>query len=290
MAAVGNPVRQYVSQYSNDALTLGIHIAGVLADPDNNQVQVTMVDETTNTSVFTEYATRVSTGLYQVILTSSQSATPDNYTLTWEYSISSVGQFFQTYIVIGQADPNYDNLSSDMKNVVEGVWFRFADLFDSPEGGPNLQTYFQANWTRGRVAQLLGAAFGYINTMQQPFQQWSMDGSSGPIFPVAQWGSLLSQALLVECCKHLRRSYTEQPDLQGGNVTRLDRQQYWDRWSQILQDEQSTLKQQMDVMKISAMSLSQPMVLVSGGVYGRYGPTRYAGSAAARPRYWARFY
>lgn len=290
MTSAGNPVRQYVSQYSNDALTLGIHIAGVLADPDNNSVEVTMTDESTNAAVFTEAATRLNAGQYEVILTSAQSATPDNYTITWEYSINGVGQFFQTYILIGQADPNYDNLTPDMKNLVEGVWFRFADLFDSPEGGPNLQTYFQTNWTRGRVAQLLGVAFGYVNTIQQPFQTWSMDGSTGPIFPVAQWGSLLSQALLVECIKHLRRSYTEQPDFQGSSVTRLDRQQYWERWGQILQEEQDTLKQQRDVLKISAMSLSQPMVLVSGGVYGRYGPTRYAGSAAARPRYWARFY
>lgn len=285
-----NPARQYVSQYSNDVLALGIHVGGVLADPDDSLVTVSMTDETTSQLVFTESATRTGAGQYQIILTSAQSSTPDDYTLTWEYNISGVGQFFQTFILIGQADPNYDNLTADMKVLVEGVWFRLEDLFDSPEGGPNLQTYFETRWSRGRVGQLLGVALGYLNTMQQPFQTWSMDGTTGPIFPVAQWGALLSQALFVEVIKHLRRSYTEQPELQGGSVTRLDRQSYWDRWGQILQEEQATLKQQMDVFKIASMSLSHPQVLVSGGVYGRYGPTRYAGSAAARPRYWARFY
>lgn len=290
MTAPINPERQYVSQYANDVLMFNIFIGGAPGDPDGNNVTVTMTNETSSAVIFTEAATREGAGLYQVQLTSAQSSVPEDYTLTWEYQISANPEFSQTFIVVGQANPNYDNLVPAMKSVVEDVYFRFQDLFDSPEGGPNLGTYFQTNYGRGRVAQLLKVAVGLLNTTMQPFMTLTLDGDGGASFPVAQWGSLLEQALMVEVVKHLRRSYTEQPDFRGANISRLDRQQYWDRWGQILQDEQATLKQQLDVFKISAMGLSRPSVLVSGGVYGRYGPTRYAGSAAARPRYWARFY
>jgi hypothetical protein len=118
-----------------------------------------------------------------------------------------------------------------------------------------------------------------------------MDGVGGSIFPVAQWGPLLATSTYVEALKHLRRSYVEQPALQTATgITRQDRSYYLDRWGQILVDEQDTLKGELDTFKKSLMSLGRPRVLVSGGVYGRYGPTRVAGSVAARPRYYSRFY
>jgi hypothetical protein len=95
---------------------------------------------------------------------------------------------------------------------------------------------------------------------------------------------------MVEVIKHLMRSYVEQPDAQGIATARLDRRDYLQRWQVMFQIESDELKQLQDVFKIAHMGLSSPTVLVSGGVYGNYGPTRLVGSAAARPRYWARFY
>jgi hypothetical protein len=167
---------------------------------------------------------------------------------------------------------------------------RFADLFDSAGGGPNLQAYFQAHWSRGRVAQLMNIALQKINGVAQPWTSYTLDGINGPVFPVQFWGGLLASYTYVEGVKQLIRAYTEQPAFQGPPVARQDRRDYADRWRRVLQDEQAELKSQLDVFKIRHIMSGSPRVLVSGGTYGRYAPTRIAGSVAARPRMWARWY
>lgn len=282
---------RYVSQYAPEVLGLEIHVAGVLADPQGSLVTATMVSDETTTTILTRSATRVDTGLYEITLTSAESSLPGPYTITWAYTIAGQAQTYKTAILVGVADPAYDSLVDNMQAVVDNVWMRFADMFDSAYGGPHLQAYFQSHFGRGRIAQLLRVGVGMLNTMAQPFQTYTIDGDGGASFPVTKWGPLLEQATYVEVVKHLRRSYVEQPLFQGSNasVTRLDRRDYMDRWGMILEDEQATLKRQLDIFKIASMGLGKPQVLVSGGVYGRYGPTRYAGMAA-RPRYWSQFY
>ena len=284
--------RQYISQNAADIVGLAISIAGAPGDADGNAVTVTMIAESTDTQVFRRAADHPGTGLYETQLLPVESAQVGPATFVWTYGIDAVAQEYRTYAYIGPSAPAYDNLAPSMKQIVDDVWIRFADLFDSPDGGPNLATYFQSNYSRGRVAQLLKVAVGLLNTTAQPHQTYTLeDGSGGGMFPVDQWGPLLESALYVECLKHLRRSYVEQPAVIGaGGITRLDRRDYMDRWGEVLRDEQVTLRQQLEVFKIANMNLGRPKVLVSGGVFGRFGPTRVAGSIAARPRYWTRFY
>lgn len=284
------PDRQYVGQYSNTVLGAIVYVQGQAADPDSSHVSVTMVNEETNATVFTRDATREAVGTYEVTLNSSETEETGPFSITWNYTVGGNAQFEKSFILVGEFSPDYDELVPSMKSIVESVWIRFADLFDSPSGGPNLQTYFQSHFTRGRISQLLRVAVGILNTRAQPFQSYTIDGDGGASFPTERWGALLEQALYVEVLKHLRRSYVEQPLFMGGEVTRLDRRDYLDRWGQILADEQDLLKSQLDVFKISQMGLGKPAVLVSGGVYGRYGPTRYAGGLPGRPRFYARFY
>lgn len=281
---------QYISQYATDVLGLTIYASGTLTDPDDYEVTTTFVNEDTQATVFSRPAERIATGDYRTQLVAQESAQPGNYRVHWSWAIDGVAQLYDTFATIGTASQAYDGLAPAMKEVVDQVWIRFADLFDSPAGGPHLATYFQSHFGRGRVAQLLRVAVGRLNSISQPYQTYTIDGDGGAAFPVTSWGPLLEQALYVEVIKHLRRGYVEQPLLTGGDAPRLDRRDYLDRWGLILDDEEADLKGRLNVFKIANMGLGRPSVLVSGGVYGRYAPTRYAGSAAARGRFWSRMY
>lgn len=289
MTAVDIRERQYISQFATDGLGLSVMRAGAPADADGD-VTVTFIREDSGLTLFQRATIRVATGLYETTMSPEESATPGLYTVVWTYAMLGQAQEYRTYVEIGQADPDYDRLSWQMKDMVDLCLIRFADTFDSPGGGPNLKTYFQTHFDRGRMAQLLRIAVGTLNTVAQPYQTYTIDGIGQAAFPVSKWGALLEKSLYVETIKHLIRSYVEQPMFVGGSVTRLDRRDYMDRWRMVLQDEQSTFERQLEVFKIANMGLGKPAVLVSGGVYGRYGPTRVAGSVAARPRMWTRWY
>jgi hypothetical protein len=288
--------RQYVSQFSMPDLQLQIHIGGVPGDPDGAAVTASLLLQNadgTVSPVNSYTAAKVGPGLFQVVPSSNDTARPSDAELVWAYAIATAPQQYASYLTIGPANPAYDNLLPQFKDAVEAVWIRFADMCDSPAGGPNINStpYFQAHWSRGRVAQLMAIAIDKISTTGQPYNNYTIDGVGGPLFPVSLWGGLLNQYTTVECIKHLIRSYVEQPLVQGsGSITRLDRRDYAERWRAVLQEEQSELQAMQDVFNIRHMMLGNPRVLVSGGTYGRYAPTRIAGSVAARPRMWARWY
>lgn len=243
------------------------------------------------TQVFSRTAEHPSPGLYEVALSAADTDQIGNYHGIWSYEMDGQPQTYTIYTVVGESNPAYDRLPEQFQEVVDNVWIRFADLFDSPSGGPHLQTYYQAHWSRGRMAQLMGMGLRRLNVVSQPHQTFTIDGQGGAVFPVAQWGGLLELATYIEALRHLRRSYLEQPDAQlSGGVSRLDRTSYFDKWGQLLQDAEAEFKGAQDTYKLAFMFLGTPQVLVSGGVYGRYGPTRIAGSVAARPRYYTRFY
>jgi hypothetical protein len=282
--------RQYVSQWSAEIVGLNLIQNGLPLNADGT-VLVSMISENTGASIFSRAATHNAVGDYSVTLSSIESGTPGMYTVTWNYQIGGIAQYFENGIEIGPATPAYDGLSPDMKLIVDSIWIRLADTIDSPGGGVNLTTYVQSKFGRGRIAQLMKIAIGRLNTQAQPYATYTLDGVGGAVFPIAQWGPLLESVTYIEVLKHLIRSYTEQADfVGGGNVTRLDRTKYADKWRDIMVDEENVVKGQLDTFKIAQMRLGRPAVLIAGGTYGRYGPTRMAGSVAARPRYYSRFY
>lgn len=220
---------------------------------------------------------------YEAYLPSAWTEEPGPYLARWTYSVQGVEGIGERPMVVGGTAPAYDMLSWDMKAVVEGVWLRVADQFDSPFGGPHLQVYMQAHFGRNRIASLLPQAIGRLNTVAQPHQTYSLDRP----FPVQKWGALLGLALWVETIKHLRRSYLEQPNPVGVTVARLDRSNYTALWGEILRDEEGDLRSMLDHFKIASMGMGRASVLVSGGIYPRL-PARAGsggGQAAARGLY-----
>lgn len=279
----------YVSRYGQVTVGGQIYRAGQPADADSG-MNVEMRRYADQVVVADREATRADVGTYEFTTTSAETDTPGFYRLTWTYSIDGQAQSFVTWIEVGQASPAYDALNDDARAVVDRVWLKFADLFDSPYGGPNLQVYYQTRFGRGRIAQLLQTAIDTLNTISQPHQAYALDQRNGKPFPYAQWAGLLEQATYIEVVKHLRRSYLEQPDAQGVNLARQDRAIYFNRWGEILAEEISQFERKLSGYKIAAMNLGSPHVIVSGGVFGEYAPTRQVGSWVTRPRYWARWY
>jgi hypothetical protein len=291
----------YVSQQANDQVGIIINIGGVPTDPDSLVVIVSMMPDMAGVQpVFTgRNAVRQYTGAYTYTFLSTDTSVTGHYHLAWSYQLQGVPDTYLTPIEVGSYSPAYDALGSDMQGVIELVWAKFADIYDSQFGGPNLQSYFQSHFGRGRMAQLLQVAMMNINLSMQPINNYSLMAPSsnpnapitGPEFPVAMWGGLLVQGLTIEVIKHLMRSYVEEPQAEGSNVqARLTRRDYLQRWGEMLQTEQSDYERELETFKIRQMFTLQPRVLVSGGVYGNFGPTRVAGNAAARPRYWTRWY
>jgi hypothetical protein len=283
--------RAYVSRYGAAEFGLRVMRAGVPGDADGPVTVTLRRDDSAGAEVFSRAAEHPSVGEYTVRLTSKETATPGPYVLIWQYDVASSQEEWRVWLEVGKAAPEYDRLTDDMKGLIETTWTRFSDLFDFATEGPHLQTYVQSNFGRNRLAQLLRIAVGRLNTVAQPFQTYTIDGDGGASFPLAKWGSLLESALYVECLRHLVRSYVEQPEVQSGSgVSRLDRRDYKDRWEDVLGVEEPTLKQQLEHFKIANMGLGRARVLVSGGVYGRWGPTRMPLSHAARPRWMTRMY
>lgn len=286
--------RQYLSQFSRPPLSLTVYIGGIPADPDGSTVGGRLLMQNpdgTEALVSSYLAVREGPGVYTVTPFSSDTGTPGYAELDWSYAIGGQPQQYASYLEIGPANPSYDALPPEMQDFLEQqVWVRFADLFDSAGGGPSLQSYFQAHWSRGRAAQMMGIALQKINAAAQPWSSYTIDGNGGPQYPVQFWGGLLASYTYIECVKQLIRSYIEQPAFSGPPVARLDRRDYADRWRAAIADEQAELKGLLDVFKIRHIMNGSPKVLVSGGAYGRYAPTRIAGSVAARPRMWARYY
>lgn len=274
--------RKYISRYGQPALGIRVYRAGSLADADAAP-QVSLIREGETTPEWTRAATRDSEGTYSVVLSSAETADPGLASLRWDYALDSVAQVYGLDVEVGPSAPAYDALPPAWQDVIEGVWAKFADLFDSPFGGPHLQVYVQTHFGRNRLAQLLGEALQALNTASSPHATYPLGGDN---FPFAEWGGLLSDALYIDVLKHLVRSYVEQPEaILGTAVSRLDRRDYMNRWREVLDMEMQDFRTDLSRYRKAHLGLGNFSVLVAGGAYGNWGPQINpggVGAAAAR--------
>lgn len=278
--------RRYVSRYSQPGFGIKVLRAGVLTDADALPT-VSLVPEGQVDPVWSRTAQRESLGSYGIVLSSADTQTPLLGTLRWNYDLDGVEQAYGLDLEVGPSAPAYDGLPPDWQDVIEDTWVKFADLFDSPLGGPNLQVYVQTKFGRNRLAQLLGSALQSLNTASQPHASYPMGADN---FPFAEWGGLLGDALYIEVLKHLIRSYVEQPEvITGTTFSRVDRRDYMNRWQQVLDSEIADFNTDLKRYRMAHLGLGNISVLVAGGAYGNWGnPINPGGvgAAASRGYYW----
>lgn len=290
----------YRSQFNMDPIGVVINIAGAPVDVDNQAMVVTayqvpqpgtQLPVNQPPAAWTHPVPRIAPGVYEYTLMASDSATVGYFRLDWGFTLNGTNETISSYYEFGPASPAYDVLNSGFRQIVEDVWAKFADGYDSPQGGPNLQMWYNTHFGRGRIAQLLKQAVQHLNVSGQPTNNYTVDSTSGgAMFPLPGWEGLVNSALTVEVLLHLMRSYAEDPDIQGAVQARMIRRDYMQRWASMLDVEQKIFKEQRDVWRLKQAFRMTPRVLVSGGAYGTYSPVRMIGNLAARPAMWWRFY
>jgi len=256
-----------------------VNSTGVTTSADSAPV-AHFVNYTTGVEVFSRATTpQATTGVYRLTLSSVETTNPGLFYVRWAYTLSGIAQEWNTEIeVASTATSLYESLTSSWRSLIESVWWRFADLFDSDVGGPHLKMYAQSSFGRERMAQLLKIGMAKLNSNSQPYTTFALTAD----FPFTQWGGLVEQLTYIEMIKHLMRTYVEQPDAVGVQAARLDRRDYLNRWQTILTMELDDVKTAIDVFKISQMNLGHSAVLVAGGIYGEYAAF---GRNPAQPRY-----
>ena len=227
-------------------------------------------------------------GQWEWTISSVESSTPGLFYLLWTWHLDTVDQVFRQDIEVSTSTSvAYPTLPSGSQAIVDQIWVRLADLFDSRLGGPHLQEYYQTNFGRERIAQLMPFALSRITSRVQ--QELGYDLTTEDGYPYADWSGILTQSLWIETLKHLARSYIEQPIAQGVPVARLDRTNYSRAWQELIALETGEFNDMLDIFQMAAMNIGAMATIVSGGVFGKMAP--WYNPARGRfyvqpPRFW----
>lgn len=225
--------------------------------------------------------TREEKGVYSVPLTPAMTAERGNYAAVWTYTVGDEALTYTEHLQVIEYMPTYDVLRDSEKAVVQQVSFMLGDLFDSTNGGPNLAENFQTHFGFERIAQLMHLASTRINTTGIPVTSYGV-GPGTTAFP-REISGFLTIGTYLEVVRHFMRSYVEQPQFAGMNVTYTDRRDYLQRWQTILQSELPSFEKSLIHAKRKLLGLGRGSLLVSGGIYGRSGFFR-PGTYAAQTR------
>jgi len=122
-----------------------IYVQGALTNADSNPTLV--VNNTSNGVVLVSgSSTQESTGKYQYMLQSTQTAVQGSYDVNWTYTISGSPRLYTDSFVITDQMPYWQNLTYDERQLVTGIVHRLDKSFDSTAGGPYLQELRQSGF------------------------------------------------------------------------------------------------------------------------------------------------
>lgn len=200
----------------------------------------------------------------------------------WSYTVGGTPLTYTDYLEITEYMPHYEALRPEEKAIVEQVSWMFADLFDSTNGGPNLQENFQTHYNFNRIAQLMHQAMIRINAYGVPLTNFGL-GEGTTKLPVEFMG-FLNMGTYLEVLRHFIRSYTEQPNLVAMSVTYTDRRDYAQRWRSVLDEEKGAFEDALKLAKRRLLGLGGGALLVGGGIYGGGGRAFYRSSYSMQVR------
>lgn len=276
---------QPISQYSSTEIGIATYDGGSLAEPDDG---VTLfVQSRTDGTVVVPALTQADhvegeVGLYSFRLTPTHTAQRGDYTATWVYEMNGEERRFTTDFTVVGEQPYWDSLDDEQRRIVENVYHRVSDAWDSTVGGPYLWELSQSNFGLETIARLMATeAITYINLYKpKPFiPPFTVGAVSGKPFPVA-WYGLLEKATFWTLCKHLSRSYLEQPSPVNVTAARLDRSDYYGKWKEVAAGEQEELNSMLAMLKRQySYGVRSRASLVAGGIF----PISYLDPA--RPRW-----
>jgi len=261
-------------QYAVEPVGIMTYSQGVLTDPDNQLVTLSVINADNGTVVVAPgtVATYESVGTYQYMLNANQTSIQGNYNITWNYTISGSPRIYVDSIVVTDQMPYWSNLGYDERQIVTGIVHRLDKSFDSTAGGPYLQELQQSGFMMyEEVAMVMqDETIDYINFEFQPiFSPAYQIGLNAQVpYPSTYYGVLASQTY-AHFLKHIARNYIEQPSPTGMNAAWMDRRDYYNRWWQLYLFDKEVADKQLRQMKRQFMVGSKRSLLVAGGLIPR---------------------
>lgn len=147
--------------------------------------------------------------------------------------------------------------------VIEDVWMRLEDCFDSVEGGPWLRDITRSHFDEIKVGRYINETLLDINVQMPPsnvpiseFTQPQGNGAQNELLPI------LSKGVLCKVIQHLIRSYVEQPVPQGAQIVYEDRTRYKDAWKAVYDQEHEDYITMVRLWKRGMLNLGHSALLV----------------------------
>jgi hypothetical protein len=190
----------------------------------------------------------------------------DNTDLTGQYKVMATFRLVEgvkrsvrsDFEVIDPFDPP---APTDTEVVAAYVWRKLEDCFDAEDEGPWLRDMTLNYFNERKMAEFIHEGLFELNE-RQPRTKLIIDYFFlGPGDPSTDL-PLLASATFMAVMRHLMRSYTEQPDIQGAQVVYENRRDYLQRWQAVYQIEKEWFDRQLGYFKRRFMGLGTSKLLV----------------------------